>query len=61
MLIKNILQLCVTVLQGSDYISKYAEIHNDYINEEENAVYIDAWLTECKLNNKAKITHNDII
>ena len=27
-------------------MSKYAEIRNDYINEEENAVYIDAWLTE---------------
>ena len=26
-------------------MSKYAEIRNDYINEEENTVYIDAWLT----------------
>ena len=26
-------------------MSKYAEIRNDYINEEENTVYIDAWIT----------------
>lgn len=27
-------------------MSKYSEIRNDYINEEENAVYIDAWFTD---------------
>lgn len=33
------------MVRGCDAMSKYAEIRSDFVNKEENALYIDAWKT----------------